>query len=112
MKLMVHFLLSNLKNQIQGNINKRYPKNNYGKVKAVSYLGEGDRIIQRTEFEHYKGDAVLDDEDKKLFTRIPGLDLNKELKSCKSIIAKFDFEKNKIAVVYYYNDGTTKTINF
>jgi len=111
-KLMVHFLLSNLDSQLTGALKKRFPNKDFGKLLSVSYLGEGDNIVQRVEMERYKGDTILDDKDKEMFSKIPGLNIKKELGSCQSIILKLDFVKREIKARYYYADGTEKERKF
>lgn len=111
-RLLTHFLLSNVKKQLSAKLKKKFPEDDNGELLSITYLGEGEKITQRVTFEKKQIDSPLDENDKKMFQSIPGLDINKELKTCKSIIAQLNFKDKKIIVVYYYEDGKTKTLNY
>lgn len=108
--LLRHFFFSSLENQIN-DLARKNSKKEYGKLMSVSFIVKPETTIQRIKFEMYEGDSVLTEKERNGFASIVGIDIDKEMNSCKSIFCIIQIEKKLIVVTYNYVDGKTKTIN-
>ncbi len=108
-KLTRHFFFSALESQI-GNEVRKLSKVDLGKLISISFIVTKEKTIQRVKFEKKEGDSELTDAERKGFASTVGIDIEKELSTCKSIFCMVSMEKKKIFITYNYETGEPKNI--
>lgn len=113
--LLKHFLFSSFAKKTQKQMEKEFPEKKIGKLVSMSFILTHEGKYQTVKFEHYEGTEPMTEKEIKVFSRMTGIDMEKEIIKykgvSKSVFIIIHVPTKTVYITYNYVDGTTNKIS-